>query len=82
MGFLDETPQYQACLKFFEAISLKQANKKDEVVDLTSPTDEEMAENINDFLLIKKEKLRKMMLMRKCQTAKNTRNGKMNWQKK
>ena len=56
MGFSDETPQYQACLKFIEAISPKQANKKDEVVDLTSLADEEMAENNNDFLLIKEGK--------------------------
>ena len=60
MGFSEETPQYQACVKFIEAISPKQANKKDEVVDLMSLTDEEMAENNNDILLIKGEKTQKI----------------------
>ena len=59
MGFSDKTPQYPAWLKFIDAISPKQGNKKDEVVNLTSPTDEEMAENNNDILLIKENKTKK-----------------------
>ena len=59
MGFSDKTPQYQACLKFIEAISPKQGIKKDEVIDLTSLTDEDMTENNNDILLIKEEKNKK-----------------------
>ena len=55
MGFSDKTPQYQACLKFIEAISPKQGNKKDEVIDLTSLTDEVMVDNNNDIPLIKEE---------------------------
>ena len=58
MGFSDETPQYQTCLKFIEAISPKQAKKKDEAVDLTSLTDE-MAANNNDILLFKGGKTQK-----------------------
>ena len=60
MGFSDETPEYQACLEFIEAISPKQTKKKEEVVDLTSLTDEEMAENNNDILLIKGGKTQKL----------------------
>ena len=53
MSFTDKTPQYQACLKFLEAISPKHGNKQTEVVDLTSPTAEDIAENNNDILLVK-----------------------------
>ena len=35
MSFTDKTPQYQACLKFLEAISPKHGNKQTEVMDLT-----------------------------------------------
>ena len=62
MGFSDKTLQYQACLIFIEAISPKLGCKKDEVIDLTSLTDEEMTENNNDILLIKEEKNKKKML--------------------
>ena len=82
MGFSDKTPQYPAWLKFIDAISPKQGNKKDEVVNLTSPTDEEMAENNNDILLIKENKTKKIILMLKCETTKNTLNKKMKRQKK
>ena len=61
MGFTDKTPQYQACLKFIEAISPKHGTKHTEVVDLTSPTDEHMADNNNETPLIneneKKQKI-------------------------
>ena len=51
MGFTDRTPQYQACLKFIEAISPKHGGaKQTEVVDLTSPTEDENLENNNDIL--------------------------------
>ena len=53
MSFTDKTSQYQACLKFFEAISPEHGNKPTEVVDLTSPTEEDIAENNNDILLVK-----------------------------
>ena len=53
MGFTDKTPQYQACRKFIEAISPKHGTKHTEVVDLTSPTEEYMADNNNEILLIK-----------------------------
>ena len=53
IGFSDKTPKYQACIKFIEAISPKHNNKQTKVVDLTSLTEEDMAEINNDFLLIK-----------------------------
>ena len=53
MVFMDNTPQYQACLKFVEAISPKQSAKQTEVVDLTSPTEDEKVENNNDILFVK-----------------------------
>ena len=59
MEFSDKTPQYQACLKFIESISPKQGNKKDEVIDLTSLTDEETTEKNNDILMIEEEKNKK-----------------------
>ena len=37
MGFTGKTPQYQACVKFFEAISPKHSGKQD-LVDLSSPS--------------------------------------------
>ena len=54
MGFTDKTPQYQTCLKFIEASRPKHGTKHTEVVDLTtSPTEEDMADNNNEILLIK-----------------------------
>ena len=53
MGFTDKTPQYQACLKFIEAISPKHGANQTEVVDLTSPTEDENVENGNDILFVK-----------------------------
>ena len=53
MVFMDNTPQYQACLKFVEAINPKQSAKQTEVVDLTSPTEDEKVENNNDILFVK-----------------------------
>ena len=53
MGFTDKTPQYKARLKFIEAISPKLGTKHTEVVDLTSPTEEDMVDNNNEILLFK-----------------------------
>ena len=53
MVFTDKTPQYQACLKFIEAISPKHGNDQTEMVDLMSPTEEDNAENNNDILFVK-----------------------------
>ena len=37
---LKQTPEYQACLKFLEAISPKsKTNDKEEIIDLNSPTE-------------------------------------------
>ena len=37
MGFADNSPEYQACMNFLEAISPKnKANQTDEVIDLIS----------------------------------------------
>ena len=53
MGFTEKTPQYQACVKFVEAISPKHRAKQTEVVDLTSPTEDENVDNNNHILFVK-----------------------------
>ena len=53
MGFREKTPQYYACVKIIEAISPKHISKQTDVVDLTSPTEDEKIDNNNDFLLFK-----------------------------
>ena len=53
MGFAEKSPQYQACLKFIEAISPKNITKEIDVVDLTSPTEEKTIDNNNDILFVK-----------------------------
>ena len=52
MGYKDKIPQYQACIKFIEAISPKHSARQTEVVDLTSPTEYENVEN-NDIPFVK-----------------------------
>ena len=42
MGCTEKTPDYQACVKFLEAISPKHKQKQADVVDLTSPTEDDM----------------------------------------
>ena len=81
MGFSNKTPQYQACSKFIEAISPKHGNKQTEVVDLTSPTEEDMAENNNDILLIKDIDKKKKPITLKCRTMRNTISKKGNRQR-
>ena len=53
MGFTEKTPQYQACVTFIEAISSKHSARQTEVVDLTSPTEDENVDNNNDILFVK-----------------------------
>ena len=53
MGFKDKTSQYQACIKFTEAISPKHSARQTEVMDLTSPTEYENVENHNDIPFVK-----------------------------
>ena len=53
MGFAEKSPQYQACVKFIEAISPKNSTKETDVVDLTSPTENVTIDNNNDILLVK-----------------------------
>ena len=53
MGFTEKTPQYQDCVKFIEAISPKHSARQTEVVDLTSPTEDENVDNNNDILFVK-----------------------------
>ena len=60
MGFTEKTPQYQACVKFIVAISPKHRAKQTEVVDLTSPTEDENVDNNNDILLVKNIDTQKM----------------------
>ena len=52
MGFTGKTPQYQACVKFFEAISPKHSGKQD-LVDLSSTIEDENIENNSDILFVK-----------------------------
>ena len=54
MGFTDKTPEYQACVKFSEAISPINKNKNTAVVELTSPT--ESANDNTEILFVKKKK--------------------------
>ena len=53
VGFTEKIPQYQACVKFVEAISPKHSARQTEVVDLTSPTEDENVDNNNDILFLK-----------------------------
>ena len=61
MGFSDKTPEYQACLKFLEAISPKSTDKKneenwEEIIDLTSPVD---SPDNNEILFLELKKTKK-----------------------
>ena len=53
MGFTEKTPQYGACIKLIEAFSPKHRTSHTEVVDLTSPTeDDATAINKNEILFV------------------------------
>ena len=53
MGFTEKTPQYRACIKLIEAIGPKHKTGHTEVVDLTSPTeDDATAGNNNETLFV------------------------------
>ena len=52
MGFTEKIPQYQACGKFIEVISPKNNKKQTDVVDLTSPTEDETNDKNNDILFV------------------------------
>ena len=55
MGFPEKIPQYQACVKFIEAISPKNNKKQTDLVDLTSPTEDETNDKNNDILFVKEK---------------------------
>ena len=58
MGFTEKIPQYKACVKFIEAISPKSKTSHTDVVDLTSPTeDDDTIDNNNDILFVKDKDL-------------------------
>ena len=59
MGFTEKTPQYQACVKFIEAISPKNRKNQTNIVDLTSPTEDETIEKNNDISFIKDKDIQK-----------------------
>ena len=55
MGFTEKTPEYQACSKLLEDISPRNKEKTD-VVDLTSPTEDDTNDNNHNNLLFVKKK--------------------------
>ena len=53
MGFTRKTPQYRACVKLIEGISPKNKTGHTEVVDLSSPIeDDATAGNNNETLFV------------------------------
>ena len=48
MGFTEKTPQYRACVKLIEAISPKNKTSHTEVVDLTSPIEDDATADKNN----------------------------------
>ena len=56
MGFTEKT-QYRACIKLIEAISLKHKTGHTEVVDLTSPTEDDATAGNNNEILFVNSKL-------------------------
>ena len=53
MGFTEKTPKYQACVRFLKAISPKNKQKQNEIVDLTSPTESTIDMNDKDILFVR-----------------------------
>ena len=62
MGFTDKTPEYQACLKFLEAISPKNKDKNQdnptEIIDLTSAVDSPVKDKTEILFVERKDELK------------------------
>ena len=59
MGFTQKIPEYQACVKFLEAISTKNIEKQNEIVDLTSPREGTTVMNDKEFLSVREKEVTK-----------------------
>ena len=53
MGFTEKTLKYQACVRFLKAISPKNKQKQNEIVDLTSPTESTIDMNDKEILFVR-----------------------------
>ena len=72
MCFTEKTPQFRACVKLIEAISRKTKASHTDVVDLTSPTeDDDTIDNNNDILFVKDTEMQKEGETEKTKTNNN-----------
>ena len=78
IGFTEKTPQYKVCVKFIETISPKSKTSHTDVVDLTSPKEEDdTIDNNNDNLFVKDKDLQQEgETKRRTTIYKKTRNVK------
>ena len=72
MGFFEKTPEYKACVRFIQAISPKhKTSTTNNVIDLTSPAEEEdeTMENDDIFCVNTKDIMNKLVLSEKIKSS-------------
>ena len=57
MAFTKKTPEYNACVKFIEAISLQNKTTNTNIIDLTSPTEDETMDNSMGILFVNQKNI-------------------------